>query len=187
MNQKQTVSLIIAIAVPLVFLLVLLAIFSFPMMLLCVLLLVIAVAVIKTKLPDHYDMVFGSLRKPKEDVPQQGPRSQTANKHINPQKAHMTLIEVNASNRKSVVIQSNSFTIGRDASCDHVLDNRRVSHCHLIITYNEADRLCYVIDQSTNGTYLNSERLRKNQRHVLKQGDILQVANIAYTVEYANY
>lgn len=187
MNRKQAISLLIAIIVPLAFLLVLLAIFSFPMMLFCVLLLVIAVAVIKTKFPDHYNMMVTALQKHKDDVPQHKQHSQTANKHINLQKAHMTLIEVNASNRKSIVINSNSFTIGRNPSCDLVLDNRSVSNCHLTITYNETDKLCYVMDQSTNGTFLNSEKLRKNQRHVLKQGDTLQIANIAYTVEYANY
>ena len=186
MNRKQVISLLIAIMVPLVFLLILLAIFSFPLMLLCVLLLVIAVVIIKTKFPDLYNSVLEALSKNKEKATDAPEPPKPFPAHTS-QKAHMTLIGVSAYNRKSIVINSDSFTIGRDPSCDLVLDNIYISKRHLTITFDETDKLCYVMDHSTGGTFLNSERLPKNQRRALKQGDTLQIANVAYTVEFAHY
>ena len=99
----------------------------------------------------------------------------------------MMLIGLNASNQHRITVDSSSFVIGRSKSCNFVLDDQMVSRQHLTIEYSEDDKTCYVIDRSANGTFLNSERLRKNERYPLKQGDNLQIANTVFSVEYAHY
>ena len=40
---------------------------------------------------------------------------------------------------------------------------------------------------TSNGTFLNSTKLRYGEPRPLKQGDVLQLANTAFSVEYVHY
>lgn len=55
-----------------------------------------------------------------------------------------------------------SFRIGTDKSkCDVVIDDPVLSRKHCAIVFDSQKGACFVIDQSTNGTYLNRKRLPK--------------------------
>ena len=57
-----------------------------------------------------------------------------------------------------VVMPDNSWTIGSDSSCDLVVKNNKVSGRHCRITV-DGDRVVLTDLDSTNGTYINDERL----------------------------
>ncbi|KAJ1459989.1 kinase-like domain-containing protein [Pelagophyceae sp. CCMP2097] len=74
------------------------------------------------------------------------------------------------------------YTVGRHGKCDIVVDEKRVSgqHCRVYREWEAragvAKRLVvYVEDTSSNGTFLNQEKLAKRSRRALKQGDELSL------------
>ncbi|MBS0396158.1 MAG: FHA domain-containing protein, partial [Proteobacteria bacterium] len=71
------------------------------------------------------------------------------------------------------VFAGSGGTIGRNPDNDWVLADQYVSGRHARIQY--ANGAYYVVDTSSNGTFLNSpdSRLPKNQPHPLQDGDRL--------------
>lgn len=66
--------------------------------------------------------------------------------------------------------------------CNHVIANRLVSHIHMCILKIEQDY--YVEDMnSTNGTYINGEKLEANTRKCVFDGDEVVIAALTYKVE----
>lgn len=79
------------------------------------------------------------------------------------------------------------WVIGSDEKyCNSVIKNRLISHIHVCIT---KDLDSYYIEDmnSTNGTYVNGERLIMNSRHKLSQGDVIKLAVISYKVEISRF
>lgn len=69
-----------------------------------------------------------------------------------------------------------------DDKCNSIIKNRLVSHIHACIT--KLDDEYYIEDMnSTNGTYVNGERLIMNSRHKLADTDTVTLAAISYKVE----
>ena len=62
-----------------------------------------------------------------------------------------------------------------------------ISRRHLVIEYDELQKICYATDISTNGTYINGIRLKRNMRYELHQNDTLQISIESFSVEYAYY
>lgn len=186
MNKKKLY--VILGAVPLAFILFLIALkFKLPGMLLAVIILVIIVGILYRTKPE----LFSGLKyekKPEPDLYSNRGLSSEPIRHDSNKKTYLELTSVNASSSRSIIMEKAVMIVGRDKSCDCTLDNPEVSGRHLRLEYREADNLCYAIDLgSTNHTLLNGIQLVKDEPRVIKQGDILQIANEAYQVEYAHF
>ena len=69
---------------------------------------------------------------------------------------------------------------GRDSRCELVLPLPNISRRHLVLT-PQAECLIVRDLESTNGTYVNGERIRES---ALKHGDNLAIAGQVFTLEY---
>ncbi|KAI9324423.1 kinase-like domain-containing protein [Zopfochytrium polystomum] len=78
------------------------------------------------------------------------------------------------------------YLCGRHRECDIVINNQQLSKRHCLIfkasqrsefggTDGEGGHV-YIEDMSTNGTYVNGEKIQKNKRHRLFDGDEIQLA-----------
>lgn len=72
------------------------------------------------------------------------------------------------------------YTIGRNHKCDVVIDDSRVSGCHCRIFRSWETRpglasrlLPYIEDLSSNGTFINRNKLKRRERRLLCSGDEL--------------
>lgn len=67
-------------------------------------------------------------------------------------------------------------------SCDKVISENLISRLHCCI--DDSKEGYYIEDMnSTNGTFVNGERLMPNNRHVLNNGDKVRLATYVYEVE----
>ena len=65
---------------------------------------------------------------------------------------------------------------------DHILSDEGISRRHLML-YQSGDNI-YVEDlSSTNGTFINGERITEEQPHLLNEGDILTVGRNRYCLK----
>jgi pSer/pThr/pTyr-binding forkhead associated (FHA) protein len=72
------------------------------------------------------------------------------------------------------------FLIGRGSDCDVVLDRKTASSQHAVL--EEKDGIAFVRDLgSTNGTFLNGDKLAEGRDHALANGD--KVWLVQYTLE----
>ena len=86
----------------------------------------------------------------------------------------MNFLEVyfNGVLKNSVPIQTDLISIGRTADNDVVIDNMGVSNHHAIIS--KKDNLFFIEDlNSTNGTFLNSQKLSSRQRISIQDSIII--------------
>lgn len=75
---------------------------------------------------------------------------------------------------KSKVLSSRSFAIGRDKGCGLIIADPKVSKFHAQITFKRG--VGYLRDSgSTNGTYLNGDRLVERKNYPLNNGDKISV------------
>lgn len=82
------------------------------------------------------------------------------------------------SNEK-IVISSSQFVIGRDKTCNLVLNGTHVSRMHLIIV--REDSCWYIVDlNAKNGVFLNGLKLAPNSKTLLQEGDAINIANSNY-------
>jgi hypothetical protein len=84
---------------------------------------------------------------------------------------------------KEINVEKIPWIIGNmDKNCDTVIRNRLVSHIHACIT--KIDDEYFIEDMnSTNGTYVNGERLLMNARQKISDSDVITFAAISYIVE----
>ncbi|KAJ1565983.1 Checkpoint kinase 2, partial [Cladochytrium tenue] len=76
-----------------------------------------------------------------------------------------------------------AYLFGRHRDCDVVIHNQQLSKRHCVV-YKDAsgdpqdrwDGPVFLEDMSTNGTFVNGEKIVKGIRHELKDGDELQLA-----------
>ncbi|MBR2942905.1 MAG: FHA domain-containing protein [Clostridia bacterium] len=101
----------------------------------------------------------------------------------------LVLCSVNAPKEQRIPLNRKKLIIGVAEGCDMVLPrDAGVSRVHAKIYFNEEDRQFYVQDQgSSNGTYLNEVRLRKDTPKILYKGDSLRFATAMYTIKSAYY
>lgn len=72
---------------------------------------------------------------------------------------------------KRIQLNNHAYTMGRNFSCDLVINDRTVSSEHARIVHTDSD--CFLEDlRSTNGTYVNGYTVKQ---HLLIDGDIIQV------------
>ncbi|EGV60398.1 Protein kinase protein rad53 [Yamadazyma tenuis] len=71
-----------------------------------------------------------------------------------------------------------SWSFGRNQENDFILNNStRYSNKHFKFWFNIDGKTLWVQDTSTNGTYLNNNRLVKGSNYMLNQGDEVSVGN----------
>ena len=71
-----------------------------------------------------------------------------------------------------------NLIVGSSKDANICLDNKRISHNHLQLIYNQEGKL-YVVDlDSLNGTFLNGNKLVAGEEKLLKSKDRLQLAGV---------
>ncbi|MFR6276469.1 MAG: FHA domain-containing protein [Blautia sp.] len=84
---------------------------------------------------------------------------------------------VRLSNNERIVLNKPVFRVGRDKTkVDYCINNTGVSLIH--IEFRQIDEKFYVKDlNSTNGTYINSERIESDMFYKIIHGDFIRIAN----------
>jgi pSer/pThr/pTyr-binding forkhead associated (FHA) protein len=71
-------------------------------------------------------------------------------------------------------------TVGRTARADFILDAALVSRVHCRLTADASDQLVVEDLDSTNGVLVNGKKV---QRAVLREGDVLTVGRVEFSVK----
>lgn len=89
----------------------------------------------------------------------------------------LKLIAMNAPARLELSVTKPEFIIGKKDSNDGVVSfNKMISRVHCKIICNGTQY--WITDlQSANGTFVNRVRLQPNQPHLIKNGDLIRLAN----------
>lgn len=89
------------------------------------------------------------------------------------------------SNEKEISIKENPFIIGSYATkCNYTLNNKLISRMHIRISKEKSSKEYFVEDlNSTNGTYVNGEKIEPNQKVQMKDKDILKIAVMQFRLE----
>jgi pSer/pThr/pTyr-binding forkhead associated (FHA) protein len=69
------------------------------------------------------------------------------------------------------------FTIGRGRDCDYVVDSSEISRQHAQLDFDQQKIVLQDLG-STNGTFLNGERIIPNKQYRLRANDIVSLANV---------
>ena len=81
---------------------------------------------------------------------------------------------------KQILLIEGETKVGRqDSTCDYVLDDPSVSRLHAVLD-KQGDVVTLTDMGSTNGTYINDDRLPEGEVRVLTPGDLISIANISY-------
>ncbi|CAD8127584.1 unnamed protein product [Paramecium sonneborni] len=83
------------------------------------------------------------------------------------------LITLNNQSSESLNINKAIFKIGRDPTNDKQLLDNKVSSFHLSIELDEMQFT--LIDNSSNGTFLNGKRIGKGNKVIIRNGDIIHI------------
>ena len=80
-------------------------------------------------------------------------------------------------------VKSPRISVGRREDCDIVLSDTSASRSHAEITYDPRGEILKIRDLgSTNGTYVNRERL--SEPHLLKHNDVIRIGADLIHVTY---
>lgn len=95
----------------------------------------------------------------------------------------LRIIAMNAPTRVEIDVTKDSFILGKNASSvDGVISfNKMISRVHCRIDGRNGEFTITDL-QSANGTYVNRVRLQPNQPHVIKNGDVIRLANSDFQV-----
>lgn len=95
----------------------------------------------------------------------------------------LRIIAMNAPTRTELIINKDEFIIGKKAElCDGVVGfNKMISRSHCKIL-KKGSQFSIVDLQSANGTYVNKVRLQPNQPHLIKNGDVIRLANSDFQI-----
>lgn len=104
--------------------------------------------------------------------------SATAQMQVNPQIARRAMLLLDTPNGPHPIpLESTLLTIGRGLNNDIILEDTRVSRHHAQLRYKA--RRFWVTDlNSTNGTYINGERISEAD---LRNGDVLSLGGLELT------
>ena len=80
------------------------------------------------------------------------------------------LVSVAEPNKK-IVLSKEHFSVGSSDDCDLIIKVNTVSRHHALINVSRIS--CSIVDNSTNGTYINHVRIQKGVPTAVKNGDII--------------
>ena len=72
---------------------------------------------------------------------------------------------------KKFVLNKEKFTVGSSDDCDLIIKVETVSRHHAVITVSAIG--CNIVDNSTNGTYINNVRINRGVPTAVKNGDVI--------------
>lgn len=84
--------------------------------------------------------------------------------------------------RQFLPLERFPFTIGRARECDLVIDSTQISRQHARLELDH-EQVVFIDLGSTNGSYVNGERLAPNSERRLRAGDKINLAQVC-TVEF---
>ena len=88
-------------------------------------------------------------------------------------------------NQREYLVHQTPFTIGRAQTCDLVIDNKNISQVHCTIE-QEGGELLIQDSNSTNGVYVNTERVKISRRHIL-EGDQFYLCDLCLEFSYKGF
>ena len=183
-ERRLAIEVFTAAGIIALFLMILSITFINPVLgpMLVIFLCVILLGLFKKKRPE----LFKAIRKAKPSNDTSGSQSEPSDNQET-HRAYMMLIGLNASSKYRVIVNDSPFIIGTDKKCSFVVEDKYVSRQHLQIEYDDEAKTRFVMDLSRNGTFLNGQRLQKEQRAALRHGDTLQIGSIIFSVEYVHF
>lgn len=99
-------------------------------------------------------------------------RTRSARPRPRPQRLGMLILRQGNESDRAFEVREDRMTIGRSRESDIVLDDEAVSRAHAIVTRDEAGTYRIHDQNSSNGTYVNNQRISE---YVLEDGDEIQV------------
>lgn len=99
-----------------------------------------------------------------------------------PADPRLVLLDGFSTNRQALPLENFPFTIGRARECHLVIDHGQVSRLHARLELDH-EQIAITDLNSTNGTYVNGERLSPLQPRRLRAGDKVNLAQVC-TVEF---
>lgn len=95
---------------------------------------------------------------------------------------HLSLISMNPRERNSVVLMKDQYTIGKlKNKVDICIDHPSISRIHARICKEGDEYYLYDLN-STNGTFVNGQRMAVNERVKIQLSDEIQFAELGYYV-----
>jgi DNA-binding winged helix-turn-helix (wHTH) protein len=83
---------------------------------------------------------------------------------------------------QALPLESYPFTMGRARDCDLIVDHTQISRLHATLEYDH-EQVVITDLNSTNGTFVNGERLTAHQPKRLRAGDKISLAHVC-TIEF---
>jgi FHA domain len=71
-----------------------------------------------------------------------------------------------------------TWLLGRSRNCAIAVPDRSISRCHAVIGYDQGQGFYLMDVGSSNGTFLNQQRLSILERYPLKDGDIINLCHV---------
>lgn len=181
MNRKKNIIYFVLCAVPVIAVLFILAVNNVLYLLLGIVVVLAVLVLLKQKKPELFIWMSRKNARPEPPAPPR-PISEPA------ARVYMVLAEREAHGAQRITVNKATYEIGRGKDNDFVVEGPRIGRHHLRIEYDAAEDACYAVDMgSVNGTYLNSNKMKKGERYRLIQGDRLMIDDHAFAVEYAHY
>lgn len=117
---------------------------------------------------DNHTVIFGKAYFDDKDI-----RPISSNMKSGSREAYL----VRQSNNERIVLNKSVFRMGKEKmAVDYCLDNANVSRRH--VEFGQSADMFYVKDlHSTNGTYINSEKINPNKVYRIVHGDHIRIAN----------
>ena len=181
MSKKQVICYFIIGAFVLLAVLFVLAMFNIWIMLLFVFFLVLGLGLVHVRYPDS----FASFHRDTHQMTSLSSGKEYGDGRI--LRPTLILVSMNAGPQEQIVVDRDKFTIGRGEACDYVLrDTPSVSRFHATILMKHDCREAEIVDnRSQNGTFLNNLRLKSDTPKKLASGDILQLGELRFSVQFA--
>ena len=108
------------------------------------------------------------------------PKPEPANEDIDPRERIVEILSGEFAGAKLPVNAGEDITIGRDPKRANVVTspaNTSISGLHCRIRYDEQNGKYIVVDHSSNGTYLNNEKLMQEKSTYAAKGSLVKLAD----------
>ncbi len=113
-----------------------------------------------------------------------GKRSTTDNENVQRnQSGELRIVALNAPTHIEILVNKNEFLLGKSVSAVNaaITFNKAISRVHCKIL-REGNQYVVMDMKSSNGTYINQNRLIPNQPYPLYNGDVLRLANSDFRI-----
>lgn len=81
------------------------------------------------------------------------------------------------------ILAHDRYSLGRDSTCDIIINGRRTSRRHAMIT-RDGPRYVLIDERSTNGTFVKEVRIERQKPYTLSNGDTIGLGERAAMVRF---